>query len=64
MKLLNAKQVMDMVGVSARSTIYDWMKRGKFPQPVKRWGHPRWDLEQVKQALESAPAERCTVKRG
>lgn len=32
--LLRRPEVETRTGLS-RSTIYDWMKRGKFPQPVK-----------------------------
>mgnify|MGYP000114158309 FL=1 len=33
-KLLRRPAVEDLTGLS-RSTLYDWMKRGEFPQPVK-----------------------------
>lgn len=33
-KLLRRSDVESRIGLS-RSTIYDWMKRGQFPQPVK-----------------------------
>lgn len=33
-KLLRRPEVEARTGLS-RSTIYDWMKRGEFPQPVK-----------------------------
>lgn len=33
-KLLRRPEVESLTGLS-RSTLYDWMKRGKFPQPVK-----------------------------
>jgi len=33
-KLLRRPEVQARTGLS-RSTIYDWMKRGEFPQPVK-----------------------------
>lgn len=33
-KLLRRPDVEARTGLS-RSTIYDWMKRGEFPQPVK-----------------------------
>lgn len=34
LKLLRRVDVERLTGLS-RSTIYDWMKRGEFPQPVK-----------------------------
>ena len=33
-KLLRRPQVQELTSLG-RSTIYDWMKRGAFPQPVK-----------------------------
>lgn len=33
-KLIRRPEVEARIGLS-RSTIYDWMKRGDFPQPVK-----------------------------
>ncbi len=33
-KLIRRPEVEARTGLS-RSTLYDWMKRGKFPQPVK-----------------------------
>lgn len=33
-KLLRRPEVEALTGLS-RSTLYDWMKRGAFPQPVK-----------------------------
>jgi prophage regulatory protein len=33
-RLLRRPEVETRTGLS-RSTLYDWMKRGKFPQPVK-----------------------------
>ena len=33
-KLLRRPEVEAVTGLS-RSTLYDWMKRGEFPQPVK-----------------------------
>ncbi len=72
-RLLNRKQVMDLVGVSARSTIYKWMDEGRLPQPTKRWGHPRWDSEEVNRAIRGENDRNtitimvdddCIVKRG
>lgn len=34
LKLLRRPEVEARTGLS-RSTLYDWMKRGEFPQPVK-----------------------------
>jgi len=33
-KLLRRREVEARTGLS-RSTLYDWMKRGEFPQPVR-----------------------------
>lgn len=36
-RLIRMKEVMDRTGL-AKSTIYDWMKQGVFPQPVPLGG--------------------------
>jgi len=49
-KLLSVKDLCDALHVH-RSTIYEWRKEGKIPEPVKRWGSARYDWEEVKEAL-------------
>jgi len=49
-KLLSVKELCDTIGVS-RSTIYEWKKNGKLPEPTKVWGSPRYDWEDVEKAL-------------
>lgn len=60
-RFLNTKQVMEVVGVRARSTIYKWMKDGQFPQPTRRWGQPRWDSEEVHKAIRSDYSDSKTT---
>lgn len=49
-KLFTVKELCKELHVH-RSTIYEWRKEGKLPEPIKRWGSPRYDWEQVKEAL-------------
>jgi predicted site-specific integrase-resolvase len=55
-KLLSVRELCDTMGV-ARSTIYDWKKSGKLPEPSKKWGSPRYDWDEVQKAL-SVPKEQ------
>jgi excisionase family DNA binding protein len=49
-KLLRVKDLCELLHVH-RSTIYQWQKDGKLPESIKRWGSPRYDFDQVKEAL-------------
>lgn len=49
-KLLSIKELCKNIGVS-RSTIYEWKKDGKLPEPSKVWGSPRYDWDKVEKAL-------------
>lgn len=49
-KLLSVKDLCQVLNVH-RSTIYEWRKDGKLPPPVKRWGSPRFDWDEVRKAL-------------
>ena len=49
-KLFSVKDLCEALHVH-RSTIYEWRKEGKIPEPVKRWGSQRYDWETVKKAL-------------
>lgn len=52
-KLLRRPEVEACTGLS-RSTLYDWMKRGKFPQPVKLGARiVAWRESDVRAWLES-----------
>jgi prophage regulatory protein len=52
-KLLRRPEVEARTGLS-RSTLYDWMKRGEFPQPVKLGARlVAWRESDVTEWLES-----------
>lgn len=52
-KLLRRSEVEARTALS-RSTIYDWMKRGEFPQPVKLGARiVAWRESDVREWLES-----------
>lgn len=54
MKLLRMKQVREVVPV-AQSTIWLWVKLGKFPAPKKLSGRCTvWDEEEVQNFLQNA----------
>lgn len=55
-KLLSVKELCDTLQVR-RSTIYQWRKDGKIPEPVKRWGSPRYDWDEIKTALGKRKSE-------
>lgn len=56
-KLLSVNDLCDTLRVS-RSTIYEWRKEGKLPEPIKRWGSPRYDWEDVKKAFGESPEQK------
>ena len=52
-KLIRRPEVESRIGIS-RSTLYDWMKRGEFPQPVKLGARlVAWRESDVTEWLES-----------
>lgn len=52
-RLLRRPEVEARTGLS-RSTLYDWMKRGEFPQPVKLGARlVAWKESDVSEWLES-----------
>lgn len=51
-KLHNIAELCDLFGVT-RKTIYDWLRKGILPQPVKRWGSPMWDEADLQELLAS-----------
>lgn len=53
-RLVSVKELCETVGVS-RSTIYEWRKSGRLPEPVKRWGSPRFDWGEVEESLKKNP---------
>lgn len=57
MKLLNVKQICERVGCS-RSTLYRWRDEGRLPEPIKKWGSPRWDEQQIDRAMREEKKEK------
>jgi excisionase family DNA binding protein len=51
-KLLNIDQVAQLFGVSRR-TIEGWIRDGKLPKPVRRFGIRKWDGEQLEPLRKS-----------
>jgi predicted DNA-binding transcriptional regulator AlpA len=49
-RLLNVNQVATLLQVH-RTTVYRWIKDGLFPRPVKNWGFPLWDYDEVMKAV-------------
>jgi excisionase family DNA binding protein len=51
-KLLNIDQVAQLFGVSKR-TIEGWLKEGKLPKPMRRFGIRKWNSEQLEPLRKS-----------
>ena len=52
-RLLNTKQVMEVVGVKCAETIYGWRKAGKIPEPVRQAnGSFLWDWNEWEKFLK------------
>lgn len=49
-RLLNVKQICERIGCS-RSTLYRWRHEDKLPEPVKKWGSPRWNSQEIDEAM-------------
>lgn len=49
-RFLTVRDLCEVLQVH-RSTIYEWRKEGRLPEPVKAWGSPRFDREEVERAL-------------
>ncbi len=56
-ELRNLAQVCTMTGCS-RTRIYDLMKRGEFPRPIRAWGRSLWSANEVR-AWCASMLEQC-----
>ena len=57
--LLDINQVMKMLGCLSRTTIYEYMKLGSFPKPIKLSGRmARWYYVEVDSWLENRKQQR------
>lgn len=53
-RMLRLKQVLELVPVS-KSTIWDWVKKGMFPQPIRLGSKTTcWKMSDIQQYLQSA----------
>jgi excisionase family DNA binding protein len=59
-KLLNIQQIAELLQIHEK-TVYKWMKQGRFPKPVKSWGSPRWDYEEVLKYMREDLGEKEIV---
>ena len=47
-----------------RTTIYGWMRRGKFPPPLKIGGKSRWIADEIREWMKKQVADRTLVGVG
>ena len=59
--LLNMKQMTALFQVS-RVSIYQWVKVGRIPKPVNKFGSPRWDRDKAIEAFQNYEPEEKAVK--
>lgn len=62
-KLLNIQQVAELLQIHEK-TVYKWMKQGRFPKPIKSWGSPRWDYDEVMKYVRNDRSEENIVAAG
>ncbi len=60
-RFIDLDEVMDMVGLS-RSTVYEKIKEGVFPAPVKQGHLSRWVESEVREYQQSVMAARNPAK--
>lgn len=56
-QLMSVRDVMARIGVG-KTAVYDAIKRGDLPPPVKIGGSARWIPEEIEDAIESAKEKR------
>jgi prophage regulatory protein len=58
-RLLNVNQVMELLGIKSRCTLWKWVRNGKFPAPVSLNGSLiRWWERDVTGWMNSRPTQR------
>lgn len=58
-RILRLPKVLEVCGGVGRSTLYDWMKKGDFPKPIKLGVRAvGWPEAEIEDWLESREAER------
>lgn len=55
--MLNVSQVMARLNIG-KTAVYDLVKRGELPKPVKIGGSSRWIPEEVEASIEVMKAKR------
>jgi len=50
-KLIDIDGVCEMLRIT-RPIICERLKNGELPRPVKRWGPPQWDEDEIKKLLK------------
>ena len=55
-RLLRRLEVADLTGIKANSTLYDMIRRGDFPPPVKLGRSSAWRESEVRQWIADRPA--------
>jgi excisionase family DNA binding protein len=61
-KLLNVKEVSEMLGISER-TIYRLSDAGDMPRPVKLGASVRWRRRELENWVEDGCPKDCNVKK-
>lgn len=55
-RLLRRSDVADLTSIKANSTLYDMIRRGEFPAPVKLGRSSAWRESEVRQWIADRPA--------
>ena len=60
-RVLRQKQVLELLGIS-HSTLWEWVRKGRFPQPISLGPNTRaWLQEEIDQHLLARAKERPQV---
>ena len=50
--LFNIKEVAAHFSIT-KKTVYEWVQKGRLPQPINRAGSPRWDTTQMMETFKN-----------
>lgn len=45
-RFLSVKQIATLLQAHEKS-VWRWVKQGKLPKPIKTWGSPLWDYDEI-----------------